>query len=714
MAIKDKILEFMTEVAYKPMHRSELAQKFDIDKEQNKEFFKILTNMEREGSIIRTRNNLYGIPEKMDLVVGTIQGNRRGYGFLIPEDKEVEDVFISSDALNGALHGDKVIVKVTMEGPNSKNQEGEVIRILERANKTLVGTYESSKNFAFVIPTDTRISKDVFVSRSDSNGAKDGHVVEVEITKWSEKRRNPEGRVINILGHKDEAGTDIRAIIKQHGLPEEFPEEVIEQADNISEEIKPKELEGRLDLRNTTTFTIDGADAKDYDDAISIEILKNGNYNLGVHIADVTHYVREGSPLDKEALERGTSVYLVDRVIPMLPEKLSNGVCSLRPNEDRLTLTAMIEIDQSGKVIGHKISESVISSKERLIYDDVSDILENDDEVLKERYSNILKELKDMEELSLKLNKRRFKRGSINFDFPESRIVLNEKGKPTDIVKVERRVADKIIEEFMLITNEVISESMHWTETPFLYRIHEDPDMEKIEVFNKFIYNFGYNLKGMQEIHPKELQSLITKIEGKPEERVISTLMLRSLKKARYSTEALGHFGLAAEYYSHFTAPIRRYPDLQIHRIIKKFINGKISDKETKRLKKILPEVAEVSSGRERRADEAERDTDDLKKVEFMKDKIGNEYEGIISGVVSSGFFVELENTVEGMVRVSSLTDDYYIYDEQIHGFTGERTKKMYKLGDEIKIKVVGISIEARQIEFGLASKDSEEESKEK
>ena len=394
----------------------------------------------------------------------------------------------------------------------------------------------------------------------------------------------------------------------------------------------------------------------------------------------------------------------------MLPEKLSNGVCSLRPNEDRLTLTVMMEIDKNGKVISHEISESVINSKERLIYTDVSDILENDDEELKKKYSHILKDLKDMEELSLILNKRRYKRGSINFDFPESRIVLDEKGKLADIVKVERRVADKLIEEFMLITNEVVSESMYWTEIPFLYRVHEDPDMEKIAEFNKFIHNFGYHLKGTQEIHPKELQALVTKIQGEPEERVISTLMLRSLRKARYSTEAEGHFGLAAEYYSHFTAPIRRYPDLQIHRIIKEFINGQITDKEIKKLKKILPEVAEISSRMERRADEAERDTDDLKKAEFMKGKIGQEYDGVISGMVSSGFFVELDNTVEGMVRVSSLTDDYYTYNEQIYGFLGEKTKKMYKLGEEVRVKVVGASVAARQVEFAIAEKGTDEE----
>ena len=710
MSIKEKIIEFMEQIAYKPMERGQLAKKFDIDKDQNKEFFKILADMEKDGSIIRTKNNLYGIPEKMNLVVGTLQGHRRGYGFLIPDNKELDDVFISSDDLNGALHGDRLVVRVNLKSPESKKQEGEVIRILEHANETLVGLYESSKNFAFVIPVDTRINKDVFVTKSDSNGAQNGQVVEVKITKWADTRRNPEGFVTEIIGFKDEPGVDIKSIIMQHGLPEEFPEEVLTQAEKISETITPEELEGRLDLRNTTTFTIDGADAKDYDDAISIDKLDNGNYKLGVHIADVTHYVREGTPLDKEALERGTSVYLVDRVIPMLPEKLSNGVCSLRPNEDRLTLSVMMEIDSKGKVISHSTHESVISSKERLIYTDVSDILECQDEALTKKYNHILKDLKNMEDLAAILKDQRDRRGSINFDFPESRIVLDEKGNPIDIVRVERRVADGIIEEFMLITNETVSEYMHWSEIPFLYRIHEDPDPEKIEVFNKFIHNLGYSLKGTQDVHPKELQQLIKKIQGEPEEKVISTLMLRSLKKARYSAVIDSHFGLASEHYSHFTAPIRRYPDLQIHRIIKEFINGQITDKEIKKLNKRLPEVAEISSRMERRADEAERETDDLKKVEYMKDKIGEEYDGIISGVLPSGFFVELENTIEGMVRISSLTDDYYIFSEQIYGFLGDRTKKVYKLGDAVRIKVVGISIAARQIEFSLAKFNKEDE----
>ncbi|KNF10112.1 ribonuclease R [Gottschalkia purinilytica] len=713
MNIKHKIVEFMREQAYKPMLKEELARFFEIEKNQYKDFYKILDEMEKEGLVVQTRQSTYGVPERMNLVVGTIQAHHRGYGFLIPDDKELSDVFISAQDLNGALHGDKVIARVNLKSEDSRSQEGEIIRILERANKTIVGVFENSKNFGFVIPTNTRITMDVFIPKADFNGAKTNQIVEIEITKWPEKRRNPEGRVINILGYKDDAGTDILAIIKKFNLPEEFPEDVIEEAEAIDEEIPEKEIARRVDLRDKTIFTIDGADAKDFDDAVSIEKLDNGNYELGVHIADVTHYVRQNRPLDKEALKRGTSVYLVDRVIPMLPEKLSNGVCSLNPKVPRLTLSIFMEINDKGKVLGHKVVESIIESKERLVYDDISDILENKDETLTKKYQHILKELEMMEELCKILIKKREERGSIEFDFPESKIILDEKGKPIEISEYDRRIANRIIEEFMLISNETIAEYMYWSEIPFLYRVHEDPDEERINEFSKFIHNFGYSLKGSQEIHPKELQALLKKIEGKKEEAVINTLMLRSLKKAIYSSESQSHFGLATKYYCHFTSPIRRYPDLQIHRIIKDFINGRITEKDIEKLKAHLPEVASQSSRRERLADEAERETDDLKKVEFMEDKIGEEYEGVVSGAIPSGFFVELDNTIEGFVHISTLTDDYYHYDDQIYGFVGERSKNSYKIGDTVRIKVAKVSLANRRIDFSLAKNEEIEDEEE-
>ncbi|MTI69542.1 MAG: ribonuclease R [Firmicutes bacterium] len=700
MSTKEKLVEFMKEEAYKPLKMEELAKIFDIKKDEVSEFEKLLEDMEKEGTIIKTSKDTYGVPERMNLVVGKLQGNERGFGFVIPTNKELRDVFVSSQDLNGALHGDKVIVRLQVKGTEKRKPEGEIIRIIQRANETIVGVFERSKNFGFVIADDNRISMDVFVPKKYINGAKENEKVVVKITRWPEKRRNPEGEVIEILGHKDEVGTDILSIIRKYDLPEDFKENVLNEAENIPSEINPDEIQNRLDLRNKKIFTIDGADAKDLDDAVSIERLENGNYKLGVHIADVTHYVKENSALDKEALKRGTSVYLVDRVIPMLPKKLSNGICSLNPSVDRLTLSVFMEINKNGKVINHSIHESVINTNARMTYKDVSDILENDNEELKDKYSDLVKEFKLMEELSKLLRKNRESRGSIDFDFDEAKIILDDKGNPVDIKKAERRVANKIIEEFMLVCNETVAEYMYWCQIPFLYRIHEDPSEEKINEFNKFIYNFGYTLKGIQEIHPKELQTLLKKVDGKKEETVINTLMLRSLKKAKYSAERETHFGLAAKYYTHFTSPIRRYPDLQIHRIIKEFINKEIDQTRKDRLEKLLPEVAEQTSARERVAIDAERETNDLKMVEYISKRIGEEYEGIISGVMPFGVFVELDNTIEGLVPVSTLDDDYYIYDEENYCFIGERTKKTYRIGDVVNIKVVKTDIAKKEIDF--------------
>lgn len=702
MNTKEKLVEFMKEKAYKPMSKEELTRIFSINKEEERDFHGILEVMEKEGLVIKTKQNRYGIPEKMNLVVGKLQGNARGFGFVIPVNEGTADIFVPAAELNGALHGDKVVARITHKGKSSKSHEGEIIRILERVNQTIVGTFENSKSFGFVVADDTRISMDIFVPKSEKNGARTDQKVVVEITKWPEKRRNPEGRVIEILGYKDDVGTDIRAIIKQFKLPEEFPQNVLNQAENIPEEIPKSEIINRVDLRGEKIFTIDGADAKDLDDAISIEKLENGNFKLGVHIADVTHYVEENTPLDKEAIKRGTSVYLVDRVIPMLPKKLSNGVCSLHPHVPRLTLSCFMEIDKKGKVVNHEIVESIIESKERLVYTDISNLLENDDPEQKERYKEIYQELKLAEELCHILNNKREERGTIDFDFPEAKIILDDNGKPVEIKKYERRIANRIIEEFMLVCNETVAEYMYWAEMPFVYRIHEDPDEDKINEFNKFIHNFGYHIKGSQDIHPKELQHLLRKVEGKKEETVINTLMLRSLKKARYSSECDSHFGLAAKYYCHFTSPIRRYPDLQIHRIIKYFLNDQMTSKRIKKLKGIVPKIADQSSARERLADEAERETDDLKKAEYMLERVNQEYEGIISGITHFGMFVELDNTIEGLVRISSLVDDYYTYDEENYCYRGERTRKIYRMGDVVRIRVLRADIAKREIDFEL------------
>lgn len=702
MGIKDTLLEFMREEAYRPMDIQELVSVFDINPDEYRAFKKTLKTMEKEGLIFRTKKDKFALPERLGLITGKLQAHAKGFGFLIPEIEGEKDVFIPSSFINGAMNGDRILVQITREDKNGKKREGEVIQILERANTKIIGVYEDSKNFGFVIAEDTRISQDIFISKKDRNGAKDGDVVVVEITKWPEKRRSPEGVVKEVLGQKGDKGLDILTIIKKYGLPEEFPPKVQAFASGIDEEIPLKEYKRRKDLRDVRMVTIDGEDAKDLDDAVSIERLDNGRYRLGVHIADVSHYVREKNPLDKEALKRGTSVYLIDRVIPMLPKKLSNGICSLNPKVDRLTLSCIMDIDSSGKVLDHEIVESVIRTNERMTYTDVTKILKDNDPELSKRYDYLLDDFKAMEELCNILYKKRTKRGAIDFEFEESKIILNEFGKPIDIKPYEREIANRIIEEFMLVCNETVAEHMFWSHLPFVYRIHEDPDEEKLEKFREFIYNLGYIVKWNGEVKPRNLQEILEKVRGKKEETVVSTLLLRSMMRAKYSPECVGHFGLAAKYYCHFTSPIRRYPDLQIHRIIKEFINGKIDDDRSKKLTALVDYAARQSSETENIATEAEREVDDLKKAEYMLDRIGEEFEGIVSSVTSFGMFVELSNTIEGLIHITALDDDYYIYDENHLCLMGERTKKIYRLGDFVKVRCSKVDIPNREIYFDM------------
>ena len=702
MGIKDTLLEFMREEAYRPMDIQELVSVFDINPDEYRAFKKTLKTMEKEGLIFRTKKDKFALPERLGLITGKLQAHAKGFGFLIPEIEGEKDVFIPSSFINGAMNGDRILVQITREDKNGKKREGEVIQILERANTKIIGVYEDSKNFGFVIAEDTRISQDIFISKKDRNGAKDGDVVVVEITKWPEKRRTPEGVVKEVLGQKGDKGLDILTIIKKYGLPEEFPPKVQAFASGIDEEIPLKEYKRRKDLRDVRMVTIDGEDAKDLDDAVSIERLDNGRYRLGVHIADVSHYVREKNPLDKEALKRGTSVYLIDRVIPMLPKKLSNGICSLNPKVDRLTLSCIMDIDSSGKVLDHEIVESVIRTNERMTYTDVTKILKDNDPELSKRYEYLLDDFKAMEELCNILYKKRTKRGAIDFEFEESKIILNEFGKPIDIKPYEREIANRIIEEFMLVCNETVAEHMFWSHLPFVYRIHEDPDEEKLEKFREFIYNLGYIVKWNGEVKPRNLQEILEKVRGKKEETVVSTLLLRSMMRAKYSPECVGHFGLAAKYYCHFTSPIRRYPDLQIHRIIKEFINGKIDDDRSKKLTALVDYAARQSSETENIATEAEREVDDLKKAEYMLDRIGEEFEGIVSSVTSFGMFVELPNTIEGLIHITALDDDYYIYDENHLCLMGERTKKIYRLGDFVKVRCSKVDIPNREIYFDM------------
>ena len=710
MGIKETLLSFMREEAYRPMDIQELVSVFDINPDEYKSFKKVLKTMEKEGLIVRTKKDKFGVPERLGLISGKLEVHSKGYGFLIPENEGEKDVFIPSSSMNGAMNGDKVLVQITREDIKGKKREGEVREVLSRANNKIIGVYEDSRNFGFVVPEDSRLNQDIFISKKDRNGANEGDLVICEIVKWADKRRSPEGVIKEVLGKKGDKGLDILTIIKKYGLPEEFPDKVLNYAENIEEEIPEKEYARRTDLRNLRMVTIDGEDAKDLDDAVSIERLDNGKFRLGVHIADVSHYVKENNPLDREALKRGTSVYLIDRVIPMLPKKLSNGICSLNPKVDRLALSCFMIIDNKGKVIQHEIEETVIKTSERMTYTDVTKILENNDEELIKRYDYLVDDFKAMEELCIILREKRMRRGAIDFNFEESKIILNDLGKPVDIKPYDRAIANRIIEEFMLVCNETIAEHMYWTNLPFVYRIHEDPDEEKLEKFKEFVYNLGYVVRWGQEAHPRALQDILDKVKGKKEETVVSTLLLRSMMQAKYSPECVGHFGLAAKYYCHFTSPIRRYPDLQIHRIIKEQLNGKIDEKRIAKLSNIVEITSKQSSEMERLAQEAEREVDDLKKAEYMQERIGEEFSAIISSVTSFGLFAELPNTIEGLIHITALDDDYYIYDEAHLCLIGERTKKVYRLGDEVKVRCSRVDIDNREVYFDLIEEEYKEE----
>ena len=704
MGLKEVILNFMKEEAYKPMEIPEIAKIFNINKNEYKSFKKAIKTMEKEGLLARDESDKLGLAQRMGVITGKIEIHDRVFGFLIPDIEGIKDLFIAKTNLMGAMNGDRVVAKIIKEGRNGKRTEGIIINIVERVNKNIVGIYEDNKSFGFVLPEDKRIQNDIFISKKDRNGAKKGQIVMVEITRWPDgKRKNPEGKVVEILGRPGDKGIDIDIIIRKYNLPEDFPPSVLNSALDIEDFITEDEIKGRLDLRNIKMVTIDGEDAKDLDDAVSIERLENGNFKLGVHIADVTHYVKERSVIDKEAFKRATSVYLIDRVIPMLPKKLSNGICSLNPKVDRLTLSCIMEVNRQGKVVNHTIAQSVIKTNERMTYTDVTKILRDNDVELIERYKDLVDDFKAMEELCKILRKKRLDRGAIDFDFEECKIILDEKGKTIDIKPYERAIANRMIEEFMLLANETVAEHMEKLKVPFVYRIHENPDAEKLEKFKAFIYNLGYNdITWGEEVNPKALQRVLDKFKGENEETIISTLLLRSMMQARYSPECAGHFGLAADYYCHFTSPIRRYPDLQIHRIIKEYLNKELTENRSKKLVSIVDSAAKQSSEMERVAQEAEREVDDLKKAEYMKDRIGEIFEGMISSVTGFGAFVELPNTIEGLVHITSFRDDYYIYDEDRLILIGERNKKIYRLGDKLKVLCSKVDILSREVYFEI------------
>ena len=698
---KERILAYMESEGYVPIKRRDMRAMISVPQEDREKFENLINELIAEGRVFETKKGKLASPKDLQMATGTFIGHARGFGFVTP-DAGGEDIFIPASETMGAMQKDRVLYKVLHKAEKGKKADGVIVRILERGQQRIVGTFEAgSKGYGFVVADDKKIAKDIFISRENTKGAVTGHKVVVEITDYGEDRRNPEGKVIEILGHINDPGVDILSVIRRYELAVEFPEEVYAEIEHLGTEVAEADKKGREDLRDLLTITIDGADAEDLDDAVSLKRLGNGNFELGVHIADVSHYVRENTALDKEAYARGTSVYLVDRVIPMLPHKLSNGICSLNPHVDRLALSCLMEVNGRGEVVSHRILESVINSDYRMTYTAVREILEDGAPALLEQYAEILPMLEDMEELRQILGEKRRKRGSVNFDLPESKIILDENGKPIDIKPYEKSIATNMIEEFMLVCNETIAENSFWQEMPFMYRSHQEPDEDKLEKMEQFLRGFGYYLRKKDgEIHPRELQKVLQKAEETDEERIITRMVLRSMMQARYTAENGGHFGLAAKYYCHFTSPIRRYPDLEIHRMIKKMLHGELDEKASAYYRRKMPDWAKHCSKQERVAEDAERDTDALKKVEFMEDKVGQIYEGIISGVTNWGIYVELPNTIEGMVALSQMDDDYYEFDEKKMLVFGKRTKKSYRLGDKVIVSVAKVDRMMGTIDF--------------
>ena len=697
---KKTIYSLLCDDFYVPMKAKEMAMLLQIPKSQRAELQEVLDALVADGKADVSKKGKYS-KAKHHFVTGVFESHPKGFGFLRME--EGEDIYIPESEVHGAMHLDTVQVKI-MPSTGGKRKEGSIVKILEHGVTKVVGYYEQSKNFGFVVPDNQKIANDIFIPIERSKGAVSGHKVVCEITDYGRDGRKPEGKIVEILGHVNDPGVDILSIVKAYDLPIEFSEKILNQAERVAKEVSEADMAGRMDIRDWQTVTIDGEDAKDLDDAVTICRDGQGHYILGVHIADVSHYVKEGSPLDREARKRSTSVYLVDRVIPMLPHKLSNGICSLNAGTDRLALSCIMEVDAQGTVLDHRIAGTVIHVDRRMTYTAVNAVVTDRDEAVMAEYEEFVPMFDCMKELADILRENRRKRGAIDFDFPESKIVLNEQGKPLEIKPYERNAATRIIEDFMLLANETVAEDYYWQSIPFLFRSHDNPDPEKMKQLGTFINNFGYFIKMQHgEIHPKELQKLLDKIEGTPEEALLSRLTLRSMKQAKYTTLCSGHFGLATRYYTHFTSPIRRYPDLQIHRIIKETLKGGLSDKRAAHYEKILPEVAVQTSALERRADEAERETDKLKKCEYMSRFIGQDFDGAISGVTNWGLYVELPNTVEGLVRMSDLDDDYYIFDEQHYELIGEMTKKTYKLGQPVRVTVSSTDRLLRTVDFILA-----------
>lgn len=717
---KKIIVDLVNDPVYVPMKEKELATLLQVSKEDRGEFADILQELMAEGKLTLTLKGKY-MKFNGKLLTGTFISNAKGFGFVEVEGQE-EDYFIPEDMVNGAFHKDTVEIAL-LSASSGRRKEAKVVKIIARGITQVVGTYDKSKeHYGFVIPDLAKLSGDIFVPVERSKGAVSGHKVVCEITDYGNNKRNPEGKIVEILGHINDPGVDILSIVKAHDIPMEFPEKVMNQVERVAKEVSEADRAGRRDLRDLTMVTIDGEDAKDLDDAVSVSF-DGSKYHLGVHIADVTNYVQEGSALDREAIKRGTSVYLVDRVIPMLPHALSNGICSLNQGEDRLALSCLMTFDLNGELLDHEICESVIHVNKRMSYTVVKELLEREEALAKgeavaqdaekdyTEYEELVPMFVEMKDLAAILRKKRSKRGSIDFDFPECKISLDKEGNPIAIKPYERNVATDLIEDFMLAANETVAQQFYWMELPFVYRVHDVPDPDKMKQLSTFIQNYGYYMKSMSkkgskvgsdEVHPKEIQKLLAKVAGTPEEAMISRLTLRSMKQAKYSTECTGHFGLACKYYCHFTSPIRRYPDLQIHRIIKEQLRGRLKEERIDHYRDILPAIAKSSSELERRADEAERETDKLKKVQYMEQYIGECFEGVVSGVTAWGIYVELPNTVEGLVHVSKLSGDYYYYNEKNYEMVGEATGRSFRPGMPVKVRVDNCDMFLKTIDFSL------------
>ena len=696
-----KVLNLIEDKDYAPMKAKEIAMIMHVPKSEYNELLRILGKLEMEMKIQKNRKNQYRPVEEV-YYDGIYRKNQKGFGFVKIEDQE-DEIYIAKENSKNALNGDRVLIEIIEEKNKVKKAEGKVVKILKHEKDTIVGRFENNKNFGFVVPDDKNFGTDIFISKKNFGKARNNHKVLVKIIKYPEKGKKAEGKVLEVLGNVNEAGVDMLSLIKEHNLPSTFPEPVVEEAKKCGNQINEKDIEKRRDLRHDIIFTIDGEDAKDLDDAVKVTKLENGNYKLDVHIADVSHYVKPNSLLDQEALIRGTSIYMLGRVIPMLPRELSNGICSLNAGEDRFTLSCSMEINEKGEVISSDVYKAVINVTERMTYTNVQKILDNSDEEVVNRYKPYIGEFKLMEELAQILKNKRLEQGYLNLDIPESKIELDIDGRVTNIKKYETTFANEIIEQFMLTANETIAEKFFWLDAPFIYRVHEKPDYEKVQELNKFLFNFGLRIKANKDnIYPKEFAKILEEVQGKEEEKVVSNLVLRTLKVARYEAENQGHFGIASKYYCHFTSPIRRYPDLFIHRIISKYLedNYDVEENFVEEYKKQAEERAKQSSERENIATKVERESEDIKKAEYMESRIGEEYEGIISSVTSFGIFVELENTVEGLIRFDDLGDEYFIYDEERKILIGEHTRITYKIGDKINIRVKDASKLMRTVDF--------------